>query len=77
MVVTEQEARGMWCPMARVDVGGEGVASVNRRERRRQKPEQTWERSNAACWGAHCMAWRETTPGSGKGFCGLAGEVAR
>jgi hypothetical protein len=72
MLMTEQEAKTKWCPMARVDVGGEGVAAVNRREVRTKQAGDTWAGLNSNCIGSGCMVWCNGHA-SGKGYCGLAG----
>jgi hypothetical protein len=53
MIVTEQEARELWCPAARVETHT-AVASTNRGETR----DRTYVRQAVACIGSRCMAWR-------------------
>jgi len=81
MIVTEDDARRMWCPFTRVletahprhDAG----AAVNRRSG--QRPALCTE-----CQASACMAWRwydieELAPEREKlrrGYCGLAGKIA-
>lgn len=71
MIVTEEEARKLWCPMARCDVGGEGVAAVNRRPTRQGSEGETAKNLNVRCLASGCMAWCPSHT-AGKGSCGLA-----
>ncbi len=54
MLTTESEAKGLWCPFARVTVG-EGHPASNRCN-------DGSLMSNALCIGSKCMAWRWGTP---------------
>lgn len=85
-MLTEQEAKTKWCPMARVlvtsdDVNGTGNRTADMDGLDCDNPKQ------ARCIGSDCMMWRsidqdryrlavngetsKTWP-SGSGFCGLA-----
>jgi len=70
--MTEAEAKTKWCPMARVDFGGEGAGSRNRLEQRRAGDSVPGGVLNANCLGSDCMAWCSGHK-SGHGYCGLAG----
>lgn len=75
-MLTEEEAKTKWCPMARVPaftVDGSIVGSFN--------DPQEQQSGAARCLGSGCMMWRPalawTPPGareSGGGYCGLAGR---
>lgn len=69
MLVTEEEAKKRWCPMARVNAGpGFNRNSVGEPSR------------SALCIASECMAWRKDqnseydTQGNLRGFCGLSGN---
>lgn len=73
MSVTEEEAKGRWCPFARVlRSSPTGLAGVNR-DGDRIDP-------RTICFGSACMAWRKDHDsnydgkGNLRGYCGLAGK---
>ncbi len=68
-VHTEQEARALWCPHARVfevPAHGEGAVQVNR-PKIGEPPK---------CWASTCSQWRwgesMLNPSMRRGYCGLA-----
>jgi hypothetical protein len=66
-VVTEEEAKGKWCPHVRIMMGGAANSvAVNRGS------------SVVRCIGSECMAWRwvkgSEKASVGRGYCGLAGR---
>lgn len=75
MVVTEEEAKTMWCPFVRAPLSsGDTMAGVN--------ADYTGARlgSRTGCIAAQCMAWRrhdsiKRDDGWHEGgYCGLAGK---
>jgi hypothetical protein len=74
MRLTEEEARGLWCPFARVMTGFDEKVAVNRGD--------TDEGDRCRCYASHCMAWRWSREMYREGdlllprhgYCGLAGE---
>jgi hypothetical protein len=63
--MTEEEAKGKWCPMAKVaSIDGDGV---NRRH-------DGAPNRGAICIASSCMAWRWDSKTTG--YCGLAGRPA-
>ncbi len=73
MIVSEEQARALWCPMARVsDPHGPGAA-INRGlgdVETGPNGEAVPDRS-ANCMASDCMAWIPSHT-RGKGSCGLA-----
>lgn len=59
-MVTEDEAKRMWCPFGRI----EGRAGGSN--------DPTKVHGKAHCIGSACMAWR-WSPETGGGYCGVAG----
>ena len=87
MLVTEREARSLWCPMVRVRVRSLNAANrVNPGLRRRFYywllrtffPGFYWflMARYYACTGSKCMMWRWENENSARGFCGLMGQQA-
>jgi hypothetical protein len=87
MLVTEREARSLWCPMVRVRVRTlNGANRVNPGLRRRFYywllrtlfPNFYWflMARYYACTGSKCMMWRWESESSPRGFCGLMGHQA-
>lgn len=89
MLKTPEEARGMWCPFARVETGeleamSSALAAVNRsfklikRVFGKNEPDFEWDQDLVCnCIADQCMAWRWEFLEVGKpdkGFCGLAGR---
>ncbi len=68
MIVTEKQAKGKWCPFARVIHGaGDVPVPANRFS--------NGQRSAASqCIGSACMVWRWIASGPERGYCGLAGR---
>jgi hypothetical protein len=67
VIVTEVEARGLWCPWSRVRFGN---VAVNRNN------QETTDRpfvGNARCLASRCMAWRWVGDRGEEGYCGAAG----
>lgn len=62
-----------WCPMARVDVGGEGLAAVNRRPLPSGTTADRDEWLNARCLGSACAVFvpNVTSNDPDEGRCGL------
>lgn len=71
MLMTEQEAKTKWCPMARVEILGEGC-SANRLPDYESLNGEMVRDASANCLGSGCMVWCNGHA-SGKGYCGLAG----
>lgn len=70
MIVSEMEAKGMWCPFSRVIEGdGSSLVAGNRAVESANGP---WISDRHMCLGSGCMAWRETY--MSHGYCGLAGK---
>jgi hypothetical protein len=72
MLLTEGEARSLWCPEVRLatyERDGESEANGINAWHNERIPAQ------AHCVGAHCMMWRWSTQ-SGRGYCGLAGVAS-
>ncbi len=65
MILTEEEAKTKWCPMARVSV--DELPECNRGD----NDENPWY---SRCIASACMMW--VTRYDGKGFCGLAGRTS-
>jgi hypothetical protein len=65
-VVTEEEAKGKWCPHAMVKGTNRNVFTGDVRD------------AGMVCVGANCMAWRwvkgNPVAGTGRGYCGVAGR---
>ena len=87
MLVTEREARSLWCPMVRVRVRSLNAANrVNPGLRRRFYywllrmlfPRFHWflMARYYACTGCKCMMWRWENENSARGFRGLMGQQA-
>lgn len=85
MLVTEHEARSLWCPMVRVRMRTLNAANrVNPGLRRRFYywllrtffPRVHWFllARYYGCAGSKCMMWRWESPTSPRGFCGLMGH---
>ena len=85
MLVTEREARSLWCPMVRVHGRSLNAANrVNPGLGRRFKywllrtffPRLYWflMARYYACVGSKCMMWRWESESSPRGFCGLMGH---
>lgn len=84
MILTEQEASGMWCPMVRMphtsaDVEVPPVAGVNTHSSNGMGRGQMNEPPPAHCIGCKCMMWRwsdhlKPTSDGRRGFCGIAGR---
>jgi hypothetical protein len=73
--VTEEEARGKWCPFARraaflADFDGvtRSMTAVNRSG---NLPDE-----DCRCIASDCMAWRWLAHGHDDGYCGLANPRA-
>lgn len=69
MSMTQEEAKNLWCPFARLVGSSDGCVYCNR-------PNDA-SAGNTNCIGSDCMAWRldryrET--GNEYGYCGLAGK---
>lgn len=68
MILTEEEAKTKWCPMARILVGDMSITAINRDGEDRVL-------SNARCIASECMLWErvlardDKRPGIGR--CGL------
>lgn len=86
-MLTEDQARVKWCPMARVapegdqNVWNRSRIDVGAQENVHQRPDRVVAMSR--CIGSDCMAWRWLDPASDpavvpesarRGFCGLAGR---
>jgi hypothetical protein len=82
MLVTERQARSMWCPFVHVRVGtGRSANRVNPGIRRRLYfwllrtffPNLYWflYARYYSCTASKCMMWRWENDGSPQGFCGL------
>ena len=81
MIVTEEEAKGMWCPEARIGGPMNTEAEGTSYNRWPQSPSP-----DAQCIGSACMAWRwRTVPDLRRvdrtlgddysyGYCGKAGK---
>lgn len=72
--MTQEEARGKWCPFSRVADDHDEV-SFNRWQR--EDPEDPLIVVSTCCIGAQCMAWRwwkHPAGNTGDGYCGLAGK---
>lgn len=65
--------KSKWCPMARVDVGGEGVAAVNRRPLAGHVTADRDEWLNARCLGSACAVFvtDRLSDDPDEGHCGL------
>jgi hypothetical protein len=68
-VVTEEEAKTMWCPHG-------FIAATNRHYKRGEGADL--EGIATTCMSSNCMAWRwvkgNPVAGTGRGYCGLAGR---
>lgn len=79
MWVTEEQAKGMWCPFARV-AAQEHDGNFTVSNRAMDNGNGPWIGDAHMCISTACMAWRWRAPhGTGgpvctKGFCGLAGK---
>lgn len=81
MLLTEDEAKEMWCPFARYS---SGTAAANRWKQSEPTP-HALNPVPCRCIASECMAWRwkDQPPenkvageDSWRGFCGLAGQVS-
>lgn len=70
MLKTESEAEQCWCPMARVALDAEGLASGNRFH---GEFSFEWPHTGGLCVSSDCMAWRWARTATKRGYCGLAG----
>ena len=66
MLLTEEQAREKWCPMARVEIDGGHLVN---------KLDKKWD---PLCIASDCMMWRWGEPvldgkNARQGYCGLAG----
>jgi hypothetical protein len=68
--MTEEEAKRMWCPFARViDITGKGGGN-----RWDDSGKPFTSPSGSLCMASNCMAWRWQSALSDDGYCGLAGK---
>ena len=69
MIVTEEQARQKWCPMAQRPVGDYGTYHALPRDHTQDA---------AFCIASRCMMWctvSDSVTGAGEiGYCGLAGQ---
>ena len=70
--MTNEEARGKWCPWSRTELGQTGVV-INRFGYDQDVPEAVLRQ--VSCIGSGCMAWRSSLVNPGDGYCGLAGAM--
>ncbi len=70
-MISEEEAWGKWCPMARVSVTNlsDGNHAANRFDGRDSGAHDNAALSN--CIGRRCMVWVGSMADSGRGRCGL------
>lgn len=74
MVVTEEQAKEMWCPMARlVSATGRATMGPLNRVIDARQDKANLNPIDARCLGSKCMMWRWYNDDLGR--CGLAGPV--
>jgi hypothetical protein len=69
MIVTEDKARTLWCPMARLIIDSDG--SYNRSETGEPDHPRLFVPPSSRCLASGCAMWRQHD--ETKGYCGLAG----
>jgi hypothetical protein len=73
MIVTEDKARTLWCPMARLIVDSDG--SYNRCEVGDSFADaRLFVPPSCRCLASGCAMWRWHSEGEATGYCGVAGR---
>lgn len=85
MIVTEQQARQLWCPFARVSLpsnaAGNRVSTFHKQLAAKSSPRDAehyeQQEADCKCIASGCMAWRWGNQHlHAEGFCGLAGSAS-